>query len=406
MPASSDPSLPKELVRHGDGSDPAPRRRFRARWLLLLLLVPPVMFTGAVMGMYFQPLGLKKFYELSGLTPGGGSSSPIALPPNVEIPKEMVETMQVTDVVGLARLMPSGDIVTVAPPYGAGDARITEILVHEGETVTKGTVVARLDNAQQLEGAVLSAQTEVAVREAAVAQIRATILNSRDEARAVLAQAEAAAVEAKAELARVQELFQRNVATQATLDAVVAAERQAALAVEKARATLARYTADDIASQPDVIVAERNLDAAQASLLRAKGDLARAEVLAPITGTILDINARPGERPPANGIMLMGDTERMMAEAEIYQDRIARLATGQPVELASVALGHRLQGQVRFIGLTVGRQGLIGDDTAANTDARVVKVLIALDAPSSRIASRLTNLEVIARIDTRAGTAP
>ncbi len=408
MTAEPDPNLPTELVRH-DGAAAAsgasaPRRRFRARWLLLLLLVPPIMFSGAVMGMYFQPFGLKKFYEVSGLTPGGGSDTPIALPPNVEIPKDMAETMQVTDVVGLARLMPEGDVVTVAPPYGAGDARIAEILVREGETVAKGTVVARLDNAQQLQGALMSAEAEVAVREAALAQTRATILNSRDEARAALAQSEAAAVAASAELARVQELFQRGVATQATLDAVVASERQAALAVEKARATLARFATDDVATQPDVIVAERNLDAARASLARAKVDLARAEVLAPTGGTILDINARPGEKPPADGIMLMGETGRMMAEAEIYQDRIAQVTPGLPVELASVALGQSLQGKVESVGLTVGRQGLIGDDTAANTDARVVKVLIGLDPASSAVAARYTNLEVIARIDTRGAT--
>ena len=55
------------------------------------------------------------------------------------------------------------------------------------------------------------------------------------------------------------------------------------------------------------------------------------------------------------------------------------------------------------IGLTVGRQGLISDDAAANTDARVIRVLVALDEASSGLAARFTKLEVIARIDTTAG---
>jgi hypothetical protein len=50
----------------------------------------------------------------------------------------------------------------------------------------------------------------------------------------------------------------------------------------------------------------------------------------------------------------------------------------------------------------VGQQGLVSDDTAANTDARVITVMVELDARSSAIAARFTNLEVIARIDTRA----
>jgi|TARA_B110000908_G_C10265839_1_gene463828 HlyD family secretion protein len=99
--------------------------------------------------------------------------------------------------------------------------------------------------------------------------------------------------------------------------------------------------------------------------------------------------------------MEMGNIDQMMAEVEVYQDRIVSVAVGQPVELVAAAIGQTLQGQVQSIGLTVGRQGLISDDTAANTDARVITVMVKLNAPSSAIAARFTNLEVIARIDAR-----
>lgn len=399
-PQASD--LPLQVIpRDRDLPDAAPRRlRFR-RGYLLVFLVPVFMFSGAVLGMYFQPAGLQKFYALTGLQPGGGSSSPIALPPEIVLPKEMVETMQPTDVVGLARLMPQGDVSIVAAPYGAGDARIAAVLVAVGDRVEKGSTLARLDNEDELESAVLIARANVAVREAALIQTRAAIRNSQDEARAALEQAHSAAAEAASNLARTQELFQRGVTTQAVLDASVAVDQQARLAVQKAEATLARYAAEVIDMQPDVIVAARNLDAAKADLVRALRDLARAAVLAPISGTVLDINARAGERPPGDGIMQMGDTDHMMAEVEIYQDRIAKVAVDQPVELAAAAIGRTLQGRVQSIGLMVGRQGLVADDTAANTDARVITVIVALDDASSEIAARYTNLEVIARIDTR-----
>jgi HlyD family secretion protein len=100
--------------------------------------------------------------------------------------------------------------------------------------------------------------------------------------------------------------------------------------------------------------------------------------------------------------MQMGDTDQMMAEVEVYQDRIGAVAIGQPVELVAVAIGQTLQGRVLSIGLMVGQQGLVSDDTAANTDARVITVMVELDARSSAIAARFTNLEVIARIDSRA----
>jgi HlyD family secretion protein len=367
---------------------------------LLVLLIPALMFTGAVMGMYFQPLALQKFYALTGLQPGAGSTAPIALPPEIVLPQEMVVTMQASDVVGLARLLPRGDVSIVAPPYGAGDARIAEIAVAIGDRVEKGAVVARLDNQGPLESAVLLAQANVAIRQAGLVQTRAAVQNSLDEARAGLDQTRSTATEAAAQLVRETELFARGVTTQAALDNVAAADRQAALAVQKATATLARFASAEVDAQPDVIVALRNLDAALADLTRAQADLARATVLAPISGVVLDIHARAGERPPAVGIMEMGDTDQMMAEAEIYQDRIAAVQEGQPVELVAGALGRMLQGRVQAIGLTVGRQGLVSEDTAANTDARVISVLIALDAASSQQAARFTNLEVIARIDT------
>lgn len=383
----------------------ARRRGLHKRWLLLPL-VPVLMFSGAVIGLYFQPPALRAFYAATGLQPGGGASSPIALPPEVELPKEMAETMRPSDVLGLARLMPRGDLSPVAAPYGAGDARLAEILVAEGDRVEKGAVVARLDNHDFLQSAVLQAEAALAIREAALMQTRAAVQSSRDEAQATLDQMRAAAAEATAQRRRTEELLARAAATQATLDAQLAAERQALAAVAKAEATLARFTTLALDEQPDVVVALRNLEAAQADLDRARRDLRRAEVLAPIAGTVLDITATPGARPPAEGIMLIGDTSAMMAEAEIWQDRISQVAVGQPVELAATALGRTFQGRVQSIGLIVGRQGLVADDTAANTDARVVRVMVALDGPSSAQAAGFTNLEVIARIDTRAGPAP
>jgi HlyD family secretion protein len=359
------------------------------------------MFSGGVIGMYYQPLPLQKFYALSGLKPGAGSTSPIALPPETKLPKEMVETMQVSDVVCLARLMPHGDVSIVAPPYGAGDARIAEILVAVGDRVQKGAVVARLDNQGQLESAVLLAKANVAIRQAALVQTRTAVQNSLDEARAGVKQAQSAAAEADSQLARETELFSRGVATQAALDTASAAARQAALSVQKAEATLARFASDDVDQQPDVIVATRNLEAAEADQTRADRDLTRSAVLAPVTGVVLNVNARAGEKPPADGIMEMGDIDHMMAEVEVYQDRIAAVAVGQPVELAAGALAQTLQGRVQSIGLTVGRQGLVSDDTAANTDARVITVMVELDPASSGLAAHFTNLEVVARIDTR-----
>ncbi len=405
MPGPAKTDLPIDIGASVEEKEGQPRQaRFKRRYLLVLL-VPVLMFSGGVMGMYFQPPLLRAFYGLTGLQPGGGTATPIALPPNVELPPRMAETMLPSDVIGLGRLMPAGDVSVVAAPYGAGDARIAEILVSVGQVMEKGAPVARLDNAAALQGAVLTAEANLAVREAALLQTRAAVRSSRDEAQAALDQARATSAEAQRNLIRTEDLFHRGVATQEALDATRAAAESAGSAVTRAEATLARFAAIELDDQPDVIVATRNVEAGRAELARAKLDLQRATVVAPISGAILDLNATPGQRPPQDGIMQMGDTSRMMAEVEIWQDRIARVSVGQPVELVSSALGRALQGRVDSIGLTVGRQGLISDDAAENKDARVIRVLVALDGASSVIASRFTNLEVIARIDTAAAQA-
>jgi HlyD family secretion protein len=71
-------TLPLE-VKTSDPSLAPARRWFRKRYLTILL-VPLLMFTGGVLDMYFQPPALQKFYALTGLQTGAGSTSPIALP--------------------------------------------------------------------------------------------------------------------------------------------------------------------------------------------------------------------------------------------------------------------------------------------------------------------------------------
>ncbi|MCC8934120.1 HlyD family efflux transporter periplasmic adaptor subunit [Rhizobium sp. 'Codium 1'] len=404
MSATDEKSLPINL-KLSEPKTPRQRNWFRKRYLLVLL-VPVFMFSGAVLGMYFQPTGLQKFYALTGLQPGGGSDAPIALPPDIELPPKMAETLLPSDVVGLARVMPRGDVSVVAAPYGAGDARIAEILVSVGDRAEKGALLARLDNHTALAGAVLTAEANLAVREANLIQTRAAVEASRNEAQTALDQAVSTAAEAASALARTEALASNAVSTQAALDAARAAAEDARLSVVRAEATLTRYASVTLDEQPDVIVARRNVDAAQSELARARLDLARAEVVAPITGTILDIHVTPGQRPPTDGIMDMGDTDQMMAEVEVWQDRISAVMVGQPVELVTPAFGATLQGRVDRIGLTVGRQGLISDDAAENKDARVIQVLVVLDKASSDVAARFTNLEVIARIDTTVRAVP
>ena len=196
-------------------------------------------------------------------------------------------------------------------------------------------------------------------------------------------------------------LRQHGYEAEQSFDQRHAANDEAAREVERARATLSRYGSGDLDTQADVRVAERNVDTARADLARAQADLDKAYVRAPITGTVLTVHVRPGEKPGAQGLMNLGNIDSMTVEVEVYQAQVGRVSVGDRVEVTAEALPQRLRGSVTRIGLEVGRQTVVDANPAANTDARVVKVTVALEPDSTGLAQRFTNLQVTARITSR-----
>ena len=363
----------------------------------LLLFIPFFLFTGAVIGIYAQPPALRAFLKLTGLKPGGGTRSPIAVPVE-EVREAPRQQSTIRSVVALGRLLPEGKVITISPPFGAGDARIEEIKVAVGSHVERGEMLAFLDNRGSLQSSLESAEANVALHRSTLEQTRSAVGASLREAQAALDRAIAGEALAMRDLERLKPLRAKGAVSQAELDQAVALHRQSTEDVAKAKATVTRFDSQDVESQPDVAVAARKLDAAIADLNHAKRDLAKGIVTAPVTGTILDIHARPGEKPGPEGILDIGNVQRMTAELEVYQSEISFVRIGQPVELTADALAAPLYGLVSEIGFSVERQTTIRDDPAANTDARVVRVTVLLDDDSSERASRLTNLEVTGRI--------
>lgn len=395
-PQAADADLPLALVRRGAiVAQPSRLRRF---WRVgrFAPLVMAVMLTGGFIAMYFQPPGIRILMGALGLKPGGGASDPFAVPAPAPTPPAPPAPAIVA---GLGKVLPSGDVITVSAPFGAGDARVASLHVAEGEEVAAGAPLVTFDNAPSLAAALESARASVAAREAALAQTRANVEIGRREAAATLARLQSAAEQAAREFERVETLRARGSATEQLFDQRRAAREETAREVERGRAALARYgPAEAIESQPDLVAARRNVEAAQADMARAKADLDKSVARAPRAGTVLTLHVRPGEKPGAKGLMTLGDLTRMTVEVEIYQTQIGRIAPGDRVEASAEALGAPLAGVVSRIGLEVARQTLLDPSPAAATDARVVKVTVDLDAESSARARRFTNLQVTARI--------
>jgi len=406
--ATSD-ALPIEIVKRVLDQEPEPaspkRRSVPSNFKFVPMLLPLFMI-GGLIGVYFQPPLLMKLVGLLPPRPNAASPEqsavqlrPEAAPSQSSFrPGNLALSPGTGFVAGLGRLLPLGDVRVIAPPFGAGDARIATLAVKEGDRVAQGTVIAVLDNEASLKASLAATVATIASREAALRQAEETAIASRAEARATLARAESGVVNAKRDFDRVTELRTKGFAAEASFDAKRAAYEQAVQDVERAKATLSRYLFDRIEDQPDIVVAQRALEGARVELERSRIELDKAYVRAPIAGTILSIHVRPGEKPGSEGIVNLGNIDEMTAEIEVYQTLIGRVAVGAQVTLQADALPQPLAGIVTRTGYEVKRQTATDATPAANTDARVVIVYVALTPQSAEIAKRFTNLQVTGRI--------
>jgi HlyD family secretion protein len=304
-------------------------------------------------------------------------------------------------VVALGRLAPRGDLRALAAPFGAGDARVADVLVAEGQWVPAGTPLVTFDNAPTLRAALEVAERQLASRQAAMTQAERSVSSSQAESAAALARAEVAARAAEVEVQRWAALMDQGFVSPAAADQRRAQRDEAVEEQRRARAVVARHVGDGVA-QPDLQAARLAVAVARAERDRAAQDLSKSVLRAPDDGAVIALHARPGERPGAAGILDFGDTRAMTAELELYQADVARVRIGQQVRLRSPALPDGLVGQVVHIGQIVGRQQRVDSSPAANLDARIVKATVALDAASSARARTLVGLEVRSTIETSA----
>ncbi|NJR22112.1 MAG: HlyD family efflux transporter periplasmic adaptor subunit [Richelia sp. CSU_2_1] len=164
----------------------------------------------------------------------------------------------------------------------------------------------------------------------------------------------------------------------------------------------ARATLDQIAEvrPEDVQAAQAAVESAIATRQKAQVDLNLSYVKAPVSGYILKVHTRQGERiNTQDGIVELGRTEQMYAVAEVYETDIAKVRNGQRATITSPVFAGNLTGKVARIGRQIGKKDVLNTDPAADTDARVIEVRIRLDPESSKKVASFTNLQVEVKID-------
>ena len=355
---------------------------------------------------------------------------------DTESPPVSQSLPKVTRVTALGRLEPKGEVIQVSTSQRS--ARIEELLVTEGETVEAGSVIAILDSFPIRKAAVTKAQQEVAVarsrlakiqagaqqgtinaQKATIERLRAELAGEKATQTATIERLNAEFRTAKAELKRYEFLAAEGAISQSELDQrrldlETARERyqEAITRREKTINTLekqileAEATLEEIAEirLVDLEQAKAELASAIASLEQAKADLELSKITAPKRGQVIEINTDAGEVvSETEGIIELGNTETMVAVAEVYESDIRRVKLGQVATLTSESnsFQEELRGKVSQIGLKIGKKDVLSSDPATNVDVRVIEVEIELNPESSQLVKGLTNAQVLVKIDTK-----
>ena len=320
-----------------------------------------------------------------------------------ETPPRVAPPPKRTTVTALGWLEPSSNIVKLAAPATVEASRLATLLVKEGDPVEAGQVVAVLDTADKIQAQLKTATAQVALKRAQVERVRLDTANSVVARQMALARARADAEQAEAEYTRQRTLVSREFATPANLekrkrdlDVAQAQIAEAVAALQRLEAVLVDESGSP--RQIDVAVAERELAASEADLEQTRYLLDQASIRSPIRGYVLSVLTRPGEKVSQEGVVEIGSTDQMVAVVEVYQADIGLVRVGQRALVTGDSITTPLAGAVERIGLKVKRQSVINNDPATDTDARVVEVRIALDAPSSARVAGLSRLQVRARL--------
>lgn len=184
--------------------------------------------------------------------------------------------------------------------------RVDEILVHEGDFVRSGDLLATMQvqtlqaqlrearaQRQQALNAVVSARAQAAMRESDKAAMQAQVRRAEAELDA-----------ARRRLARSEALAREGATSVQVLDDDRARTRSAEAAIAAARAQVASADAAIAAAQAQVVSAQSQVEAIDATIERIEAEIDDSQLRAPRDGRVQFRVAQPGEVLGAGGRVL------------------------------------------------------------------------------------------------------
>lgn len=333
-------------------------------------------------------------------------------------------------------LTQAGRVHTDNAYVGADSAQVTalvsgpvkEVRVAGTQAVKKGDILVILDDADQR---IALADAEAALRQArqrygqasATAQAARARVAARGadiaQAQARLRDANAAVEKARAEFARRESIAgtgavsgEELAAARAALQSAQAARDLAAAGIAAAEAT--RGSASGDLGAAEAVVRGTTIDtapdvaAAQARVDKARLDLERTVIRAPVDGIVTNKQVQVGQRVAAGApIMIIVPVDAAYVDANFKESQFGRIRIGQPVELVSDYYGGDVVYTGRVTGIAGGTGAAFSLIPAQNATGNWVKVVqrlpvrITLDREQLKAHPLRVGLSMEATIDTR-----
>jgi len=230
--------------------------------------------------------------------------------------------------------------------------RLAQLAVDEGDVVTPGQVLGRLDDEpyrRELHGAeasLASAQAKLALLEAGSrAEDIAQAVARADEARAVLANAER-------NYARQRELRESGASSQRQYDEALSQRDQAAAALKSNQEALTRARRSNRVQE--IEQGRADVAGAEATLAQRKLELEDTVLRAPSDGTVMTRAAEPGAILAAGAtVFTISLTNPVYVRAYVSEPNLGRVRPGAPVQVRSDSYPDRAyHGQVGYISPT------------------------------------------------------
>jgi HlyD family secretion protein len=225
---------------------------------------------------------------------------------------------------------------------------VVEILVSEGETVNAGQVLMRQDTTR--------AKARLAESDAALGQAQARldelVRGPRSEqisaARANMEGATDELTFRRADYTRVQEIFEKKLASPELLDrakaALDAAEANSKLRRAQLQELLSGTTIEELAQAEQLL----KQAAARRDLLAV--DLSRHDIKAPVDGIVDSRLFELGERPvPGQAVLVMLPGRQPHARVYVPEHLRVQVRTGMPAMIYVVGLDDAIDGRVRWV---------------------------------------------------------